>query len=228
MGTGRIFGSITIFATIVALATWSGCGGGGSNDQGISFRTLGFVQGDVTSGPQPNLPDSGRCASLLDTTIDSERQQRSPDGLLDGGFLGLQNSMFQGINVDHIDLSYHINGSGLAIPNDVFALSVRLGPVTGSEINATVGTANLATVYSQIVIVSPAIFKFINDNSSRLPDLPFTLVASATAVGTADNGDVFRSNRSTYQVVFTALSGGCNQPTPTPGESTVGGTGTGG
>jgi hypothetical protein len=224
MGTGRSFGSIAIFATIVALSTWSGCGSGGSNDQGISFRTLGFVQGDVSTGPQVSVPDTGRCASLFDTT--TIPNDTNGDGLLDGGFLGMQNSMFQGINVDHIDLSYHINGSGLAIPNDVFALSVRLGPVTGSEINPTVGTNNLSTAYSQIIIVSPAIFKFINDNSSRLPDLPFTLVASATAVGTADNGDVFRSNRSTYQVNFTALSGGCTQPTPTPGESTVGGTGT--
>jgi hypothetical protein len=213
MGTGRIFGSIAILASIVALATWSGCGGG-SNDQGVSFRALGFFA-EGTGDPPPG--DAGRCASLRDTTIIPN--DTDGDGTLDGGFLGLQNSMLQGVNVDHVNLSYNISGSNLAIPNDVFALSARLGPVDNTEPTPT-------TVFSQIMIVSPAIMKFINDNSSRLPDLPFTLVASATAVGTADNGDDFSTNRVTYPVSFTALSGGCAIPTPTPGESLEGETGT--
>jgi hypothetical protein len=215
MGKGRIFGSIAIFASIVALATWSGCGT--SNDQGVSFRSLGFFQ-DSTG----TVGESGTCASLRDTTV---IPAPNPDGTgFDGGFLGLQNSMVsQGINVDRVNLSYFINGSSLAIPNDVFALSLRLGPANGAE------PGNPSTAFSQIIIVSPQIMKFINDNSSRLPDLPFSLVANATAVGTADNGDDFTTNRSTFQVVFTALSGGCTQPTPTPGESSEGtGTGTGG
>jgi hypothetical protein len=213
MGKGRIFGSIAIFASIVALATWSGCGT--SNDQGVSFRSLGFFQ-DSTG----TVGESGTCASLRDTTVIPQ----VVDGEFSGGFLGLQNSMVsQGINVDRVNLSYFINGSSLAIPNDVFALSLRLGPANGAE------PGNPSTAFSQIIIVSPQIMKFINDNSSRLPDLPFSLVANATAVGTADNGDDFTTNRSTFQVVFTALSGGCTQPTPTPGESSEGtGTGTGG
>jgi hypothetical protein len=211
MGTGRIFGSIAIFVSIVALATWGGCGGS-SNNQGVSFRSLGFFTDSTgTTG------ESGTCASLRDSTVIPPPSTTGTG--LDGGFLGLQNSMIsQGINVDHVNLSYFINGSSLAIPNDVFALSVRLGPAGGAE---------ASTVFSQIVIVSPQIFKFLNDNSNRLPDLPFTMVATATAVGTADSGDVFTTNRSSFQVVFTALSGGCSQPTPTPGASSQGGTGTG-
>ncbi len=211
MGTGRIFGSIAIFASIVALATWSGCGGGGSNDQGVSFRALGFFQDGTGSAG-----DTGRCASLRDTT--NIPNDLDGDGTLDGAFLGLQNSMLQGVNVDHVNLSYRINGSNLAIPNDVFPLAIRLGPVNNAE-------PNPPTAFSQIFVVGPAIMKFINDNSSRLPDLPFTLVASATAVGTADNSDDFSANRVTYPVSFTALSGGCAIPTPTPGESLEGGTG---
>src|SRR5262245_34461200 len=162
MGTGRIFGSIAIFASIVGLATWAGCGGS-SNSQGVSFRSLGFFQNENGS-----VGESGTCASLHDTTV---IPPPNPDGSgLEGGFLGLQNSMIaQGINVDHVNLSYHVNGSGLAIPSDVFALSVRLGPADGAEANGPIS-------FSQIVIVSPAIMKFINDNASRLPDLPFTLV----------------------------------------------------
>src|SRR5437870_1923058 len=137
MGKGRIFGSIALLLCIVAAASWSGCGN--SNDQGISFRALGFFQdGTGTAG------DTGTCASLTnDTTVPVV----AADGTLDGGFLGLQNNMNQGINVDHVDLSYHVNGSSLAIPNDVFALSIRLGPASGQESSGS-------THFAQIIIVS--------------------------------------------------------------------------
>lgn len=206
MGKGRIFGSIAAVSLIAVMAAWSGCGT--SNDQGISFRSLGFFADDTGA-----TGDAGRCASLRDDTIIPN--DTDGDGTLDGGFLGLQNNMVQGINLDRVELTYHINGASLAIPSDVFALSARLGPSSGQESSAS-------TIFSQIIIVSPAIFKFLNDNSSRLPDLPFSLVVTATAVGTSDSGDVFSTNRSTYEVAFTALSGGCVIPTPTPGESIAG------
>src|SRR2546423_1538134 len=114
MGKGRIFGSIALLLCIVAAASWSGCGN--SNDQGISFRALGFFFSQSISDGQ-----SGTCASLSDTQVIPS----SADG---GGFLGLENNMNQGINLDHVDLSYRVNGSSLTIPNDVFALAGRLGP----------------------------------------------------------------------------------------------------
>lgn len=207
MGKGRIFGSVALLSVVAVLAVWSGCGT--SNDQGISFRSLGFfADGDGDAG------DTGRCASLRDDTIIPN--DTDGDGTLDGAFLGLQNNMVQGINLDHVALSYQVSGSSLAIPNDVFALSARLGPASEQE------PQNPSVIFSQIIIVSPSIFKFINDNSSRLPDPPFSMVVTATAVGTTDSGDVFRTNRSNYQISFTAQSGGCALPTPTPGESIAG------
>jgi hypothetical protein len=209
MGKGRIFGSIALLLCIVAAASWSGCGN--SNDQGISFRTLGFFfSNDLSDG------QSGTCASLGDTQVIPTDEDG--DGALDGGFLGLENNMNQGINLDHVDLSYHVNGSSLAIPNDVFALAGRLGPASGQE-------SNPPQQFIQIVIASPNILSFINDNRSRLPQPPFSMVVRATAVGTADSGDTFRTNQSNFQVLFTDAPGGCAPPTPTPGESTGGSTG---
>ena len=196
MGKGRIFGSIALLVCVVAAASWSGCGN--SNDQGISFRSLGFFADAGTTG------EAGRCASL---TSDTQVPQIAPDGTVQGGFLGVQNNMNQGINLDHVDLLYSVNGSRLAIPNDVFAVSKRLGPASGQE-------SSSSTVFQQILIVSPNIFKFLNDNRSRLPDLPFSMVVQATVVGTADSGDVFRTNRSTYEVNF--VDGTCAPPTPGP------------
>jgi hypothetical protein len=209
MGKGRIFGSIGVLALVAVAASWVGCGS--SNDQGISFRELGFFT-DSTG----TTADTGRCVSLQDTTV--VPNDTNGDGTLDGGFLGLQNNMIQGVNVDHVNFTYHVNGSSLSIPPNVFALFLRLGPSNGQE------PSNPPTAFAQVVIVSPATFKFLNDNSSQLPALPFSMVATATTTGTADNGDVFTTNRVTYQIEFTALSGGCAIPTPTPGESSAGGT----
>jgi len=207
MGKGRIFGSIALLLCIVAAASWSGCGN--SNDQGISFRALGFFQDDTGAVTQ-----AGTCASLSDT-------QQIPATAAEGGFLGLENNMNQGINLDHVDLSYHVNGSSLAIPNDVFALATRLGPASGQE-------SSKPLLFQQIVIVSPNIMSFLNDNRSRLPQPPFSMVVLATTVGVADSGDKFRTNRVTFQVLFTdtpgSAPGECTVPTPTPGESSGGAT----
>ena len=206
MGKGRIFGSVATFALILVAATWNGCGS--SNDQGISFRALGFFADETgTAG------DAGRCASLFDSTIIPDPSDPGNGG----AFLGLENVLVQGININRVDLSYRINGANLSIPNDVFALSTRLGPSSGQE------PGNSPRIFTQIILVSPSIFQFLNDNSSRLPDLPFSMVALAEAVGTSDAGDEFRTNRVSYQISFTANSGGCAIPSPTPGESLAGG-----
>ena len=197
MGKGRIFGSIALLASIIVAASWSGCGS--SNDQGISFRSLGyFLDSTGTAG------QTGTCASL---TNDNTVPTQNADGTLNGGFLGLQNSMLQGINLNFANLSYHVNGSSLAIPSDVFALGGRLGPADNSE-------SSPPTNFFQILIVSPAIFQFLNQNRSRLPPLPFSMVVATTATGTSDSGDVFTTNSVNFQVLFVDTT--CTAPTPVP------------
>ncbi|HSD10044.1 MAG TPA: hypothetical protein VLF14_03615 [Candidatus Binatia bacterium] len=205
MGKGRIFGSVAVFASIVAAVVWSGCGS--SNDQGISFRSLGyFADSDGTIG------ESGTCASL---TNDTQVPSINADGTQNGGFLGLQNSMFQGINLNFVNLSYQVSGSSLNIPDDVFALGGRLGPADNSQSSGPTG-------FFQVVIVSPAIMQFLNQNRSRLPQPPFSMVVFTTATGTADNGDVFTTNTVNFQVNFVDTT--CAPPTPVPQAGSEGGT----
>lgn len=201
MGKGRSFGSFSIIALVALAGWWNGCGT--SNDQGISFRALGFFADGAGS-----VGDLGRCVSFTDDV-----QVPSPDstGALSGAFLGLQNNLAsEGIQLDHVDLSYSISGASIFIPSDVNARSTRLGPASGQEPAPT----NAATHFLQTIIVSRNIFKFLNDNRSRLPQPPFEMVALATAVGTADSGEVFRTNRVTYQMHF--VDGSCAAPTPIP------------
>jgi hypothetical protein len=208
MGKGRIFGSIAVLAFIVVAASWSACGT--SNDQGISFRSLGyFTDSTGTTG------QSGTCASL---TNDTQVPTANADGTLNGGFLGLQNSMLQGINLDFVNLSYRVNGSSLSIPSDVFALGGRLGPANSSE-------SSPPTSFSQIIIVSPNVMEFLNQNRTRLPQPPFSMVVFTTATGTADNGDVFTTQTVNFQVLF--VDNTCAPPTPVPQAGSEGGTTTG-
>src|SRR5438093_8545172 len=93
MGKGRFAWSGVAFVLVAVAASWSGCGN--SNDQGISFRALGFFE-DSTGA----VGQAGTCASLSDTQI-------IPDSASHGGFLGLENNMNQGVSLDHVDLSYH-------------------------------------------------------------------------------------------------------------------------
>jgi hypothetical protein len=203
MGKGRFFGSTVALAILVAAgSSWQGCGQ--SNRQGISFRALGFFASGGTA------TDSGQNVSL---TNDSEVPvDVNCDGQIDetdGGELGLQNNLIQGINVDHVDLSYRVNG-GLAIPNDQYALSMRLGPSSGQE------TQNPSVEFRRIVIVSPAIMQFLNDNRSRLPDPPFSMVATAKAVGIADSGETFVTNSVHYAMEMFDGPRSCETPTTSP------------
>lgn len=203
MGKGRFFGSIAALAALVLVASWWG-GCGRSNNQGISFRALGFfADGTGTTG------DTGRNVSLsLDREVPNDVDG---DGKADGGFLGLENNMLQGIQVQRVDLSYRVTGASISIPNDSYGLSERLGPSSNQETN------NPAIKFSQIVIVSPAIFQFINDNRNQFPQPPFSMIATAVGVGVTDSGDPFFTNRVNYEVTF--FEGQVNAPTATPATS---------
>jgi hypothetical protein len=209
MGKGRIFGSVAVLASIVAAVVWSGCGS--SNDQGVSFRSLGYFTDSSGSEPQP-----GTCASL---TNDTQVPTLSASGTQEGGYLGLQNSMLQGINLNFANLSYQVSGSSLSIPNDVYAMGGRLGPANGSE-------SNPPTNFFPIVVVSPAIMQFLNQNRNRLPQPPFSMVVFTTATGTADNGDVFTTQTVNFQVNF--VDNTCAAPTPVPQAGGEGGSTTAG
>ena len=64
MGKGRIFGTIALVASVITAAAWSGCGN--SNDQGISFRSLGFfMDGTGTAGDQGRCGQAGKDVAEL-------------------------------------------------------------------------------------------------------------------------------------------------------------------
>lgn len=204
MGMARFFGRAAAVA-LLAFALSSPVGCGQSNDQGISFRALGFfmeaiAQGTTTPG------DAGRIASLQEEDAIPNNIDEDPER--DGCFLGIENNLIQGIRVDRVDIDHRVTGTRLAIPSDAFALTFRLGPSSGQEPN------NPPVASAQIFVVTPQIFEFLNQNRSLLPKPPFTLVSTVRAVGVADSGDVFVTNPVSYETILVDLPPGTFNPLP--------------
>jgi hypothetical protein len=177
MGKGRFFGSIAGFAVVVLLASyWGGCGT--SNDQGISFRALGFFS-DTTG----ETGESGRSTPLACT----DRVEAA---------IGLENVMIQGIQVERVQMTYRIAGSSLQMQPSQEAISGRLGPSSGQE------PSNPPRGFFDVLVLSDAQIDFLDQNRSQLPEFPFRLIATAQGVGTTDSGDVFFTNKVSYTVDF--------------------------
>jgi hypothetical protein len=207
MGQGRFFGFVA-GVPLLALVTYLGWGCGASNDQGSSFRALGFFAdgGDST--------DNGVNASLTD---DSQiPRDNNCDGVIDdadGGQLGLENNLFQGIRVERVDLSYEIPSSNLAIDPASFRMGLRLGPSSGQEPNSP------SVAFRRVLLVSSRVFQFINNNRGQLGDDPFDLVVTARAIGVTDGGEVIESNPTSYSVTLFDGPVACpdqGEPTPEP------------
>ena len=198
----------TARAVVVAAAACvaiAGCGSGGSNDNGVSFRALGVfqeVQEQVapaadTLPTKDNHPgDTGRTISLAATsTIPNDT---NGDGDFDGGFLGMQNDLVtQSINVQGVNVSIFIPGARLQNPvaTDFVALSITLGPAKVAEGETA---SNLA--FAQTLFVGPDLMAFLNQNQTLLPATPFTMNIVMRLTGIDDAGDSFDSNEITYTV----------------------------
>jgi len=199
----------TARAVVVAAAAWvaiAGCGsGGGSNDNGVSFRALGVFQeiqeqvapaADTLPTKDNHPGDTGRTISLSRTsTIPNDV---NGDGDFDGGFLGIENQLeSQRINVQGVNVSIFIPGARLQNPvaTDFVALSITLGPAKVAEGETA---SNLA--FAQTLFVGPDIMAFLNQNQTLLPSTPFTMNIVMRITGIDDAGDTFESNEITYTV----------------------------
>lgn len=181
MGQGG-FGRFVAVGVLLA-AILGGVSCGTSNDQGISFRSIGFFQPDDSGEIDEEDPqgDLGQAQALGCTA-----------GFI-SSFIGLENNMVQGINVQRVDLGYRIPGGSLNLERASEPFSQRLGPSSGQETSEP-------RAFGEIFLLSPQQLEFLNQNRNRLPEPPFRLIVTAEAVGTADSGDTFRTNEVTYPI----------------------------
>jgi hypothetical protein len=193
---------VMVTAACLALA---GCGGGGgSNDQGVSFRAIGVFQEIEKVAPEADefdlenpQGDTGRIISLSRTTTIAN--DTNSDGDADGGYIGLENNLDQAINVQGVNVEIFIPGA--LIPNpvrtDFVPLSITLQKVTVDD----QGIRNPDRSYSQTFFVSSDVMAFLNQNQTLLPDTPFNMNVVMTITGIGETGDSFDTNEITYNVI---------------------------
>jgi len=190
-----------IVAACLALV---GCGGGGSNDNGVSFSFLGVFQ-EVQEQVAPaadTLPTLDNHPGDTGRTVDLAQIEEIPndvnlDGDLDGGFLGMQNNLeAEGINVEGVRVEIVIPGATInPVATDFVSLSIHLGKAKVAE-----GETSSNVAFAQTVFVAPDVIAFLNQNPNLLPPKPFTMNIVMRLTGTSDSGDSFDSNEVTYSV----------------------------
>jgi hypothetical protein len=193
-----------IIATAVAGLTLVGCGGGGSNDNGVSFAFLGVFQevqeqvapaADTLPSVENHPGDTGRIVDL--TRITAIANDTNGDGDADGGFLGMQNNLEdQGINVEGVNVKIIVAGAAInPVVTDFVPLSIRLGKAKVAE-----GETASNIAFAQTFFVQPDVVAFLNQNPNLLPPKPFSMSIVMRLTGTSDSGDSFDSNEFTYTV----------------------------
>lgn len=217
----------------LAISGGLGCGSASNNDQGTSFLAFGFFQDSTgATGQTGSIVPLSADISGITVALPNE-VELAADGLYVTTSIGLENRMdTQFIRVVRIDCDYSVPGAEVAIPSDSFAYSTVLGPVatdtgTGGTDGGTGGTTSLGNrSFSEFFIVTADLYAFLNVNRERMPQLPFRMVASCSATGITQAGDVLTTNPLNYTVQFVDVSECCTaSDTTDPGFQNGAGTG---
>lgn len=202
---GRIVGLVLVIGLIL-----HGCGGGGGNDNGISFRAVGMFQGKVQEDQcQVPVADSAIADQSVVLRLDSQ--------LVDGGYpsgaflcrayLWLENDLEkQAMTVNRLDFEYEIPGARIGIPANSSSVGIRLNPVdTDPEKSPSpFGPPNVYIGQPDAQMVPASLILFLRQNRQVLPQLPYVMLIHITAQGRTDAGENLTSNEISYTVEFTA------------------------
>ncbi|MFN8390496.1 MAG: hypothetical protein U0136_09425 [Bdellovibrionota bacterium] len=220
----------TLLTSLVALGAVS-CGGYSSNnDQGTSFLAYGwFADTQGTTGETGQTVVLGQDAPVANLAATGGIVG---DGNIVFTHIGLQNRLSsQFIRVVRVDCSYDIPGASslLQIPNDSFNSSNVIA-AAGDDANNPGGpqAGEGSTVVMGFDIVSTDIMSYINVNRNLLPELPFRLNVTCSAVGVTQAGDTLTTNELVYPILFVDSAECCTGVNDNNLGGFTGGTGNGG
>jgi len=203
------------------VAIWGiSCGSGSNNDQGTSFQALGwFTVLDDEVVPLTSLT----LALFTDVPATSESTTGlGADGLFRLQLVGLLNRLqFQFIRLDRFDCTYDVQGAdpSLVIPGDSISKTFLLGPTEVDPLdvpqpfNEFSGDGSDVVLPQAVFLSAPAvtsdIYAFLNNNKNLLPELPFTMTTTCTAVGITQSGDVLETNPASLDILFVETAECC-------------------
>jgi len=185
-----------------------GCGDSGDNDNGISFRAVGFFQGTF---------NDGRCTVPTATTAIADQSNNLvlDSAQVDSGYpagvffcrayLWLENDLVgQAIVVDRLDFEYEIPGSRISLPSHSSSVGIRINPSDTDPAKAPnpFGAPNIYIGLPEAQIVPASVVLFLRQNRQSLPQLPYTMIVKMTAHAQSDSGHGYVSNEVRYTITW--------------------------
>lgn len=198
--------------------TGVGCGDDGNeNDQGISFRAVGILQGEVSDG-QCTVPTADSAFADAGVSVPLDGMVFGFDVLARGypsssvgfsicrAYIQLQNDLIkQSINVERIDFEYEIPGARLAVPMNSMPTGFRINPSDADpDTPSPFGQVNAIIVQPDGQMVPQSLVQFLRQNEPSLPQVPYIMIIHITAHGRTDTGDALESNELRYTFEWTS------------------------
>ena len=203
---GRIIGIVLVAGLIL-----HGCGSdGGNNDNGVSFRAVGFFQGQLQQDKcQVPVADSAIADQSIDLPLDSSDVDNGfPSGVfVCRAYIWLQNDLVkQAMTVNLLNFQYEIPGSRIGIPANSSSIGIRLNPADADPTisPSPFGPPNVYIGQPSGQVVPASVILFLRQNRQVLPQLPYTMIVHLTAQGRTDAGENLTSNEISYTIEFTA------------------------
>ena len=197
---GRMLGMVLVVGLIVA-----GCGEGG-NDNGISFRAVGILQGELQEG-QCQVPVADEAIADQSIVIPLDHPVLDigfPAGIFFcRAFIWLENTLNgQAIVVDRFDFEYEGPGARIGMPSHSSAVVVRINPAD-STVPSPFGPPNMYIGQPDAQLVPASVILFLRQNRQVLPQLPYPLIVHITARGRTDAGERVTTNEIRYTIQLT-------------------------
>jgi hypothetical protein len=208
---GAVGRGIGVALVVVGLGVF-GCGDN-DNDQGISFRAVGILQGeqqqDQCQVPTADsaIADAGISIPLNSPLVDNGYPDSFSVLSFCRGFLQLENNLNdQAVVVDRFDFEYEIPGARIAVPANSAPTGVRINPANAdpSQTPAPFGQVNAVVVQLDGQLVPSTLVQFLRQNQPSLPALPYVMIIHIKARGRTDSGDRIQTNEVRYTIEWTS------------------------
>ena len=185
-----------------------GCGDSGSNDNGIAFRAVSFVQGTFSDG-KCTVPTASSAIA------DQSQNLTLDSALVDSGYpanlffcrayIWLENNLIlQAILVDRLDFEYEIPGSRICLPSHSSSVGIRINPsdADSTKSPSPFGPPNVYIGLPEAQLVPASVVLFLRQNRQSLPQLPYTMIVQVTAHARSDAGQSLDSNELRYTITW--------------------------
>jgi hypothetical protein len=183
----------------------AGCGEGG-NDNGISFRAVGVLQGELQEDQcQVPTADEAIADQSINIALDSPFLDNGfPAGVFFcRAFIWLENTLNgQAIVVDRFDFEYEVPGARIGMPSHSSSVVVRINPAD-STVPSPFGPPNVYIGQPDAQMVPASVILFLRQNRQVLPQLPYPMIVHITARGKTDAGERVTTNEIRYTLQLT-------------------------